>query len=465
MKSRDSLDDARKKQSDTARPEVVKKLAARGNLTARERINRLLDSHQRVEYGRIAAKNIDKEWIGETGGVDFIGSISGQTVIASSTDYTDHGGGYGAGRLGRLYHLALKHRWPVVLFVDGGGSRALHPRSGLGHIETSGTVGRFNALDGVIELSGWVPTIAIVSGPSFAGHASIAGFSDFLISTPGSSIGMGGPPMVEAALGQRLTPNQLAGSEMHEKTGGIDLLAPNEEAAIDAAKHYLSYYVPKQSSRNPIHCDIDEEAPMRTIISALTDPDSIFELRANFAPSVITALARIGGRSVGLLANESAIEKGAIDSNGASKIARFVELCNCYEYPIVSLVDSVGCLNLWTDKNENVTKEIGISRWHARPIMAHQRRTVPLLAVQTGKSLGLTNALMVGLSNENIPAVKLAWSNVDLGCQDGFSAVIDHNAFDEVIQPEETRSYLLGLLSHLPLSPPRTHKKHRIDSW
>ena len=182
MKGRDSLKNAREKQSDSARVEVVNKLATKGHLTARERINRLLDSDGRVEYGSIAAKTPDGEWISETGGVDFIGSIAGQTVIASSTDYTDHGGGYGAGRLGRLYQLALTNRWPVILFVDGGGSRARHPRTGLGHIETSGTFGKFNALDGVMELSGWVPTIAIVSGPSFAGHASIAGFSDFLIS-------------------------------------------------------------------------------------------------------------------------------------------------------------------------------------------------------------------------------------------------------------------------------------------
>ena len=125
--------------------------------------------------------------------------------------------------------------------VDGGGSRAQHPRSGLGHIETSGQIGRFSFLDGLPELSGWVPTIAIVSGPAFAGHASLAGFSDFLISTPGSSIGMGGPPMVEAALGQRLSPNDLAGAEMHELGGGIELPVESEQAATNAAKECLRF--------------------------------------------------------------------------------------------------------------------------------------------------------------------------------------------------------------------------------
>ena len=97
--------------------------------------------------------------------------------------------------------------------------------------------------------------------------------------------------------------------------------------------------------------------------------------------------------------------------------------------------------------------------------MAHQRRTVPLLAVQIGKSFGLTESVMIGSSNENIPAIKLAWPNIEVGRHDGFSAVIDHDAFDDVIQPEETRNYLLSLLSHFPLPPPRVKKKHRIDSW
>ena len=214
-----------------------------------------------MEYGSIAAKSGDGEWVAEAGGVDFVGTVGGRPVVASSTDYTDHGGGYGAGRLGRLFALAYEQRWPVVLFVDGGGSRARHPRAGLGHIETSGPVGRFSFLDGVPELSGWAPVVAIVSGPSFAGHASLAGFSDFLVSTPGSSIGMGGPPMVEAALGQRLKPNELAGSEMHEASGGIDLLVEDEHAAIAAAKRYLEFYGNDFASGQPTDADLDALAP------------------------------------------------------------------------------------------------------------------------------------------------------------------------------------------------------------
>ena len=218
-----ALREARAGLRDAARPDIVTRVHGTGKLTARERVRLLLDPDSEIEYGSIAARTAEGEWVPEAGGVDFVGTVEGRPVIASSTDYTDHGGGYGAGRLGRLFALGYEQRWPLVLFVDGGGSRARHPRAGLGHIETSGSIGRFSFLDGMPELSGWTPIVAIVSGPSFAGHASLAGFSDFLISTPGSSIGMGGPPMVEAALGHRLTPNELAGSEMHERAGGIHL--------------------------------------------------------------------------------------------------------------------------------------------------------------------------------------------------------------------------------------------------
>ena len=213
---------------DASRPEAVEKVHSTDHLTARERTAILLDAGSEVEFGAIAAVDADEDWVPEKGGVDFIGTIDGETVITSSTDYTDRGGGYGAARLEHLISLAHQQRWPIAFFVDGGGSRARHPRAGLGHLELSGQIGRFTLFDGMAELSGWVPTVAIVSGPSFAGHASLAGFSDIVITTRGSAIGMGGPPMVEAALGLTLTPQELAGVEMHELTGGIDLLVDDE---------------------------------------------------------------------------------------------------------------------------------------------------------------------------------------------------------------------------------------------
>ena len=469
----DALEAARGALQDAARPDIVTRVHGTQKLTARERVRLLLDADSEVEYGSIAARSAEGDWIPEAGGVDFVGTVDGRPVIASSTDYTDHGGGYGAGRLGRLFGLACEQRWPLVLFVDGGGSRARHPRVGMGHIETSGPIGRFSFLDGIPELSGWAPVVAIVSGPSFAGHASLAGFSDFLISTPGSSIGMGGPPMVEAALGQRLTPNALAGSEMHEVSGGIDLLVQDEHAAIDAAKRYLSFYDNDLESGRAPEADLDALAPdagdvydMRDIVAGLCDAGSVFELRPQFARSLLTCLARIGGRTVGVLANQPLVDDGAIDHGAATKISRFVELCNTYEYPMLALIDTPGCVANWTLKGQPPTVEPGLTRWHARPLIAHQQRTVPLLSVQIRRGRGLGAALMTGVSTtRGVPALRLGWPGVEIGHRDGFSAVVDHNAFDDIIAPRETRERLERVLRLLGRTRQRSEKKHPIDTW
>ncbi len=471
----DQLAAAKRTTTDAARPDIVTKISASGKMTARQRMAALLDPGSEVEFGSIAAAKQDGEWVPEAGGVDFIGAIDGQPVIASSTDYTDHGGGYGAGRLGRLFAVAYERRWPVVLFVDGGGSRAQHPRSGLGHIETSGQIGRFSFLDGLPELSGWVPTIAIVSGPAFAGHASLAGFSDFLISTPGSSIGMGGPPMVEAALGQRLSPNDLAGAEMHELGGGIDLLVESEQAAINAAKEYLRFYGQRHATAvAPTEIDLDSlegNYDVRLVIDSIIDRNSWFELRPNFAPNVATALTRINGKPVGLMANR--LDK-TIDEYAAVKIGRFVELCNTYEYPLVALVDTPGCSTRPRQKKKdaaNTPLEIpGITRWHTRVLLAHQQRTVPLISIQLGQNGGIAGTLMTGVSStRGVPLMKLAWPSVTMGQRDGFSAVVDHNAFDDVIQPNETNNRVRRLLALLGADglerPHRATKKHWIDTW
>jgi acetyl-CoA carboxylase carboxyltransferase component len=485
----EALREARSSQMDVARQDIVTRVHGTGKMTARERVDLLLDSDSAVEYGSIAAKTEQGTWVAETGGVDFVGTVDGHPVITSSTDYTDHGGGYGAGRLGRLFGLAFEQRWPVVLFADGGGSRARHPRVGMGHIETSGPIGRFSFLDGVPELSGWAPVVAIVSGPSFAGHASIAGFSDFLISTPGSSIGMGGPPMVEAALGQRLRANELAGAEMHETGGGIDLLVDDEQAAIAAARRYLSYYWSTTNSDDQVSTparpgaehgseagskiSLDDIAPsgdetfdMQQIITGICDADSVFELRPQFARSVITALARIEGNTVGVLANQPLVNDGAIDQPGATKISRFVELCNTYEYPMLSLIDTPGCVTNWNLKGQEETTEAGLTRWHARPLIAHQQRTVPLFSVQIRRGRGLGAALMTGVSStRGVPAIRLGWPGVEIGRRDGFSAAVDHNSFDDVITPGETRDKIARLLRLMPRKLDQSEKKHIIDMW
>ncbi len=474
----DSLAAAKASQLDEARPAAADRVHQTGKLTARERIAALLDEGTDVPYGTIAAVDLSSAgdgggWIPEAGGVDHIGTIDGQTVIASSTDYTDKGGGYGAARLERLFALAREHLWPVVFFVDGGGSRARHPRTGFGHLELNGPFGRYQLFDGMAELSGLVPSIAIVSGPSFAGHASLAGFSDVVIGTSGSSVGMGGPPMVEAALGLKLTANQLAGVEMHELTGGIDLLVDDEPQAIAAARRYLAFQRDEPSGvASPAAADIGalvpEEGPydVKPVIEALVDEASFFELRPAFAPAIVTGFARLGGRSVGVLASQALVAGGVIDEQAAVKVGRFVELCDAYEFPLVVLVDTDGCVTTWTDADGVATTEPGVSRWHTRPIVAHQHRTVPLFSVRLRRGRGMGPHVMTGSTNaRSTPVLAVAWPTVELGHSDGFSATRNVNAHDDVIDPADTRTRIVRLLAHLPRPPRPKEKKRPVDTW
>lgn len=477
MDARSELATVKAAQHDQARPDAVARVRSGGKLTARERLAALLDPGSEVEFGAIAAQRDDGTWVAEAGGVDFVGRIDGQTVIASSTDYTDHGGGYGAGRIPRLFALAHEHRWPVVFFVDGGGSRARHPRSGLGHIEINGPIGPFTLFDGISQLSGWVPTIAIVSGPAFAGHASLAGFSDVVIATRGSSVGMGGPPMVEAALGKRLTTSELAGVEMHDVTGGVDILVDDETEAIAAARRYLGYHHDLPSGAPPASdaIGVPPEGPydVRSVIDALVDAGSALELRPRFAPSLVTLFARIDGRSVGVIANQPAVDDGAIDENAATKIGRFVELCDAHDIPLVSLIDTPGCVIRWPDAEDDLgardVLEPGVSRWHTRVVHAQHHRTSPLFSVQLRRGGGLGPMLMGGATgSRSVPLLRLAWPGVRLGGPDGFASVHDHNLFDDVVDPAETRERISRMLGHLPSLTERRRrdaKKHPVDTW
>lgn len=468
---------ARTALGDAARPDVVTRIRKTGKLTARERMALLADAGSMVSYGTIAAvdpNDTGNPWVAETGGLDAIATIDGHPAIISTTDYTDHGGGYGAARLGRLFALAREHRWPFVAFVDGGGSRARHPRNGLGHIELSGAIGPYTLFDGMAELSGWVPTISIVSGPSFAGHASVAGFSDIVIATRGSAIGMGGPPMVEAAIGRRLTPTELSGAQMQYETGGIELLAGDETEAVATARRLLGYWHTRDTgparsfhNQDAIASLVPSTGPyeIQPVIDTLTDPGSFIELRG-FARALAAGVARLNGRAIGVLASNPAENDGLIDEAAAQKINRHVELCDAWELPLLVLIDSTGTTTRWQDKARGSYVETGLSRVHLRCIVSHQTRTVPLLSVQLRSGRGLAPALMTGYSTgASVPVFMGAWPDAELNRADGYALVRDANAFDDIIDPRETRTILARLIRLLPLAGNREAKQHPVDSW
>jgi acetyl-CoA carboxylase carboxyltransferase component len=197
---------------------------------------------------------------------------------------------------------------------------------------------------------------------------------------------------------------------------------------------------------------------MHAVINAIVDDAATFELRPNFAPSLITAFARLGGRSIGVIANQPASANGgAIDQDAAAKLARFVQLCDGYGLPIMSLIDCPG----FTVRTEDGREQPGITRHHARPIRAMHHRTSPLFSVQIRRARGLSGAAMSGVGTAHtLPQLRLAWPTVELAADNWYSPGVD-----DVVDPLETRDRILALLRHTPRVIPAGPKARPRDSW
>ncbi|WP_298214618.1 carboxyl transferase domain-containing protein, partial [Acidovorax sp.] len=348
---------------DAARPEAIAKRHAQGGRTARENIADLCDEGSFIEYGALAIaaqtrrRSLD-DLIANTpadGMVTGIGGINGalfgpeqSRAVVMSYDATVLAGTQGArnhAKTDRMLGIALAQKLPVVLFAEGGGGRPgdtdMPIVAGL-HVHT---FARYAAL------SGQVPVIGIAAGRCFAGNAALLGCSDVIIATCGSNIGMGGPAMVEGGGLGVFKPEQIGPSRVQHANGVIDLLVEDEAGAVVAARHYLSFFqgrTTEWSTSDPraLRSVVPENRlrvyDTRTALAGLVDDGSLLLLRTGFGAGIHTALARIEGRPVGLLANNPQHLGGAIDADAADKGARFMQLCNAHGLPIVSLVDTPG---------------------------------------------------------------------------------------------------------------------------
>jgi acetyl-CoA carboxylase carboxyltransferase component len=473
---------------------------ASGRLTARERLTSLLDPGSFIEYGLLAGATSQVEDTSAADGlVAGTGLMAGEPVTAASYDHTVLNGTQSERnqrKLGRLIYLSRTQRWPFVCFVDGDGARpddaeppppiAIAPR------------GRWDVYDGLAELSGWAPTVAVVSGRALDGNAGIAMLSDLVVATRNSSFGSWGTskPMLDPV---------TRPVQDYERTGNVDLLVDDEPAAIDAVQKYLSYYLCDQTDSSPssTHATIASVIPknrrrpydMRKIINAFADADSVMELGVGWGRSMLTVLARLGGRSIGIFANQPKSPlAGAIDSDAADKAARFIELCDAYEFPLVSFIDNPGYM-----VGPQAERE-GMARHHARPLSALHHRTVPLCSVQIRKAYGLGPYAMSGFgSGRAVPELRLAWPSVESGgmslegaaylvkrkeihaakTQAEALAIRDADAeqmrdhasglragrnfmFDDIVDPVETRDRIMAMLARFPRSL-NPAKKHPID--
>src|SRR5690349_6511784 len=408
---------------DKGRPEVTAWRHAAGRRTARENIADLTDPGSFTEYGAltIAAQRRRRpldDLIARTPADGLIlgtATVDGRPVAVMSYDYSVLAGTQGHmnhRKTDRLLELAERERLPLVMFAEGGGGRP-------GDTDTTSVAGldvptfRLTA-----RLSGRVPLVAIVSGYCFAGNAALAGACDVIIATPEASLGMGGPAMVEGGGLGVVAPDAVGPMSVQVPNGVVDLLVPDEPAAVMAARRYLSYFRPRagipaeHADQRVLRHLIPENRvrsyDVRPVIEALCDTGSVLELRAGFGVGVVTALARLGGHAVGLLVNNPRHLGGAIDGDAADKATAFLRLCEAHRLPVVSLVDTPGFMVGPEAERTAIVRRFGAM------FVAGARLTVPVGAVVLRKAYGL-GAMAMTAGDLRRPAITVAWPTGEFG--------------------------------------------------
>jgi acetyl-CoA carboxylase carboxyltransferase component len=407
---------------DAARPEAVAKRHAMGLRTARENIADLCDPDSFVEYGALAVAAQSRRRSADDlmrntpadGMVTGIGCVNGQRVVVMAYDFTVLAGTQGMRnhqKTDRMLGVALQNKLPVVLFAEGGGGRP-------GDVDVAIVAGlNLATFASFARLNGQVPVVGVVAGRCFAGNAALLGCCDVIIATRDSNIGMGGPAMVEGGGLGVFKPEQIGPSDVQQANGVIDILVDNEAQAVSAARHYLSCFQgaqpewqapPTEALRHVVPENRVRVYDTRAAMQGIADEGSLLPLRTGFGVGIHTALARIAGRPVGLMANNPLHLGGAIDADAADKAARFMQLCNAHGLPIVSLVDTPGFM-VGPD-----TEALAQVRHVSRMFVAAAHLRVPLLSVVLRKGYGLGAMAMTGGGfHETVSTV--AWPTGEFG--------------------------------------------------
>jgi acetyl-CoA carboxylase carboxyltransferase component len=422
--------------------------------------------------------------------------------MVTSYDYTVLAGTQGLQnhrKKDRLFELAERMRLPVVVFTEGGGGRP-------GDTDGTGLAGldcmAFNLFG---KLSGLVPLVGINSGRCFAGNAALLGCCDVVIATADSTIGMGGPAMIEGGGLGVFHPDEVGPMSVQVPNGVVDVAVNDEADAVAAAKQYLSYFqgtvrdwecADQRLLRFAIPENRRRVYDIRNVIATMADSGSVLELRRDFGLGMITSLVRIEGRPIGLIANNPMHLAGAITSDGADKAARFMQLCDAFDLPILFLCDTPGMM-----VGPEVEKT-ALVRHCSRMFVVGASVTVPFFTIVLRKGYGLGAQAMAGASF-HAPVFTVAWPTgefggmglegaVKLGYRKELAAIDDpaertalfdemvarmyehgkalntatHFEIDDVIDPFESRTRVVEALRASPPPPPRAGKKRPcVDTW
>tara|TARA_B100001142_G_C14340057_1_gene657480 strand:+ start:254 stop:3652 length:3399 start_codon:yes stop_codon:yes gene_type:complete len=516
---RNDLDELNQRKSftlDENRPKAVERRRNKNQRTARENIYHFCDEDSFVEIGPLVVANQKSrrsdEWLRENspadgliGGMgtvnaDLFSSSEQSRVLAVSYDYTVFAGTQGKKnhyKQDRIYELAKRFRLPIVLFGEGGGGRPGDDGFGIGMDTTTFTTWS--------QLSGLVPMVGVVSGRCFAGNTALIACCDVIIATEDTTIAMGGPAMIEAGGIGVYTPEEVGPLSFQVPNGVVDILVKDEEEAVEMAKKYLSYFQGpvdnwEENDQRELRHIVPENRKqiynMRDVIETIADKDSVLEIRKDFGVGIFTAFVRIEGKPMGLIANNPHHLAGAIDSDGSDKAARFLQLCDAFDLPIISLMDCPGIM-----VGPEVEKT-ALVRHCGRLFNTGANLSVPMFGIIVRKAYGLGVQAMCG-GGSMVPFFTIAWPTaefagmaiegaVKLGYRREMEAMETAEerinfyeemvetsyerakainagslfGIDDVIDPADTRKWLSAGLRSLPPTPLRTEKKRSyIDTW
>ncbi|MEU4742263.1 carboxyl transferase domain-containing protein [Actinosynnema sp. NPDC023658] len=493
---------------DFSRPEAEAKRHAAGRRTVRENIADLCADF--VEYGGLAIaaqrrrRSLDElvERTPADGLVAGVGTVNDGQVVALSYDYTVLAGTQGIrnhAKKDRMFTLAAQRRLPVVLFAEGGGGRPGDTdHGGVSWLDCM-------AFHLFAELSGLVPLVGIASGRCFAGNAVLLGTCDVVIATRDATIGMGGPAMVEGGGLGVFRPEEIGPVDVQVPNGVIDVLVTDEAEAVAVAKKYLSYFqgpvedwecADQRLLRHLVPENRVRAYDVRAVVETVADTGSVLELRREFGRGIVTALVRVEGRPLGLIANDPGHLGGAIDADSADKAARFLQLCDAFDLPVVSLCDTPGFM-VGPDAERTATV-----RHLTRMLVTGANLDVPFGFVALRKAYGL-GAQAMAAGSLKVPLFAVAWPSGEFGPMGlegavrlGYrreldavddpaqrkemfeamvSAAYEHGKalnvasayeIDDVIDPADTRRWITTLLTGPAPGRAGTGKKRPfVDTW
>ncbi len=503
---------------DENRPDVVEKRKQKNQRTARANVLDLCDSGSFIEYGALAIaaqrgrRSVD-DLIAKTptdGMIAGVGAVNGSmfaedkarcmvlaydyTVLAGTQGFFNHK------KKDRMLHLAYEQRLPLIFFAEGGGGRP-------GDVDAEGVV--IAGLDlttfgAFARLSGHVPVVGVLSGFCFAGNAALLGCCDVIIATKNSNIGMGGPVMIEGGGLGVFKPEEVGPMDIQTQNGVVDIEVEDDVEAVAVAKKYLSYFqgvAPSWETGDPLKLRtlIPESRKraynVRSVIKGIADTDSFLELKPKFGPSMVTGLIRIEGRPFGVIANNSMVTAGAIEAEGADKVARLMQICNAHGVPILSLCDTPGFM-----VGPEIEKRAQV-RHVCRMFVIGSHLSVPYFTVVLRRGYGL-GAMAMAKGGFHESFFTAAWPTGEFGgmglegaVKAGFKkelAAIDdpqkreelydflvaqlyergkainmaaYLEIDAVIDPADTRKWIMQGLKSAPVRPPEVASHSFIDPW